>query len=53
MEKKKWTEWEAEMDDGSRIYDPDGFRDQSYDTLYTFEEFLERRPMCTMIGKRK
>lgn len=53
-ETKKWYEWEEELyaNDNTMIWDPDGFRNMPEDTLYTQEDFEQRRWYCTIGPKR-
>ena len=48
--KLHWWDWDNVIDDGIRIFDPDGFRgsDEEYSDLYTLEEFKQRRAKCTV-----
>ena len=45
QEVKTWEEWDKEL--GSKIIDPDGFRDNPDTHLYTRDEFIERVVKCT------
>lgn len=42
-ERRTWHDWDVEGIDGLYILDPDGFRNEPDDKLYTRDEFLQIR----------